>query len=75
MSIVRFLRPRVFEPEAIAAMSAAFDAARNELHDTGQPELVLEVMAQRIIALAGAGELNPERLREAALAGLAGKRE
>jgi len=33
-------------------MSEAFDAACKELDDTGQPKVVLEVMAERIIAAA-----------------------
>ena len=74
MSIVPFIKHGVFEPQAIAAMSEAFDAACKELHDSGQPEIVREVIAKRIIQLATTGELNPFRLREAALVGLAGTR-
>lgn len=70
MSMRSFMKPGVFEPEAIAAMSEAFDAACKALNDTGQPELVLEVIAQRIIAAASMGERDPVRLREAALLGL-----
>lgn len=69
MSIVRFIKPSVFECEATEIMSAAFDAACKELHDTGQPDLVLEV-ARRIIELARTSELDLVRLREAALVGL-----
>jgi hypothetical protein len=36
-------------------MSEAFDAACEELHDTGQPEIVLEVIAERIITVAKTG--------------------
>jgi len=75
MSIVPFIRHGVFDPEAIAVMSEAFDAACKELHDSGQPEIVREVIAERIIELAATGELNPARLREAALVGLAGPRD
>ena len=71
MSIVLYInRGGVFEPEATAAISEAFDAACKELHDTGQPEVVREVLAERIIKLAKSGELDPVRLREAALVGL-----
>jgi hypothetical protein len=52
MSIRSFVKPGEFEPEAIAVMSEAFDAACKELDDTGQPKVVLEVMAERIIAAA-----------------------
>jgi len=76
MSIVPFIKHGygVFDPQAIAIMSEAFDAVCKELHDSGQPELVREVIAERIIELAATGELNPARLREAALVGLAGTR-
>ena len=67
MSIRSFVKPGEFEPEAIAVMSEAFDAACKALNDTGQPESVLEVMAERIIAAARLGERDPVRLRKAAL--------
>ena len=63
--------PGTFQPEVIAAMNEAFDAACKELQDSGQPELVLDVIAERIIAAASAGERDPVRLREAALPWLA----
>jgi hypothetical protein len=62
-----------FEPEAIVAMSKAYEASLKELHDTGQPELVLEIIAERIISAAGTGERDPVRLRKAALPWLAGE--
>jgi hypothetical protein len=55
MCIVRFIEPEIFNPEAIAVMSEAFDRACKELHDVGQPEVVLEVIAERIIDLARTG--------------------
>ena len=48
-------------------MSEAFEAALKELDDTGQPKLVLEIIAERIIAAARIGERDPVRLRAAAL--------
>ncbi len=56
----------VFEPEATAAMGQAFDAACNGLHDAGKAELC-ELIAKRIVAAAGEGELDPGRLRAAGL--------
>jgi hypothetical protein len=61
------IEPGVFNPEAIAAMGEAFDAALKDLQDTGQPDVVLEIIAQRIVAAATLGERDPLRLREAAL--------
>jgi hypothetical protein len=62
-----------FEPETIAAMSEAFEAACKELDDAGQPQIAPDVIATRIIAAVRTGERDPVRLRAAALAGLAGK--
>ena len=59
-----------FEPEATAAMGEAFEAACKELHDIGERELVRKLIAKRIIAAASKGELDPVRLRAAALNGL-----
>ena len=62
-----FVQPGAFEPEAVAAMSEAFEAACNELNE-GQPKVAPEVIATRIIASARRGERDPRRLRAAALA-------
>jgi hypothetical protein len=51
----------VFGPEATAAMGEAFDAACKELHEVGQLQMVRKVIAQRIIAAARGGELDPVR--------------
>lgn len=46
------------------------DEACKELHDTGQPAIVYEVIAKRIIDAAKNGECDPVRLRNAGLAEL-----
>jgi hypothetical protein len=74
MPIRPFIQSGVFEPETVAAMSEAFEAACKELEDTGQPQIARDVIAGRIIAAARIGERDPVRLREAALVGLAGKK-
>jgi hypothetical protein len=67
MPIRTFIQPGAFDPEAIAAMGEAFDAACNELQNTDQPEVTREVIAGRIIAAARLGERDTARLLEAAL--------
>ncbi len=62
-----FIQPGAFEPEAIAAMTEAFEAACEKLGDAGQLEVTREVIAGRIIAAARFGERDPARLLEAAL--------
>jgi hypothetical protein len=67
MPIRSFIQPGAFDPEEIAVISEAFEAACKELGNIGQPDVVREVIAQRIIQAARLGERNPDRLREAAL--------
>jgi hypothetical protein len=72
-SILPFIRNSVdFDDEATRIMGEAFDAACKDLHDTGQPIIVKEVIAQRIIKAATKGERDPVRLRNAALAAFRG---
>jgi hypothetical protein len=67
MPIRPFIQPGAFDPEAIAAMTEAFDAACEKLGDIHQPEVAREVIAGRIIAAARHDERDPARLLEAAL--------
>jgi hypothetical protein len=62
-----FLPAGVFEPEAVAAMSEAFEAACEVLQDTGEPEAWREIIAKRIVEAATVGERDPVRLLAAAL--------
>jgi hypothetical protein len=59
-----------FGPEAIATMSEAYDKACRSMHDWGQPVIIGEVIARRILKLAEAGERDPDRLCERALKSL-----
>jgi hypothetical protein len=70
MPINPFREQGAFEPEATAAMGEAFDSACKELCEVGQLEMVRKLVAQRIIAAARKGELDPVRLRAAVLSGL-----
>jgi hypothetical protein len=67
MPIDPCLERGVFEPEATTAMGQAFEAACNHLRDAGKAELMRKLIAKRIIAAASSGELDPVRLRAAAL--------
>jgi hypothetical protein len=57
----------VFEPEAVALMSEAFDAACGQLPSSGQSDDVRELIALLIIAAALRGVIDPLRLQEIAL--------
>ena len=75
MPIRTLAQPGAFDPEAIAAMTEAFDVACEKLRDTDQPEVAREVIAGRIVAAARLGERDPARLLEAALATPQGRRD
>ena len=60
----------VFDDRITEIMGEAFDSACKELHDTGQPPIVYEVIARRIIDGVRAGERDPVRLRNVGLAAL-----
>jgi hypothetical protein len=51
-------------------MGEAYDKARKALHDKGQPPVVQEIIAKRIIAIAAKGERNPDELARRALQAL-----
>jgi len=69
--ILQFIRPeKVFDSETTAVLAAAYERAISGLRARGQPEVMREIVAKRIIALAARGERDPERLYAAALAGL-----
>jgi hypothetical protein len=67
MPIRSFIQPGAFDPEVTAVMCEAYEAALKEVQDTGQPRVVPEVIASRIVAAARLGERDPVRLRESAL--------
>ena len=71
----RLIMLGAFDPEAVAVMSEAFEAALKELRDAGRHSVIPEGIARRIIAAAKFGERDPVRLREAALGGPASKRD
>jgi hypothetical protein len=58
-----------FEPEVIALMGEALEAACKKLDETDRPIETREIIARRIISAARFGERDPVRLRTAALAG------
>ena len=70
-----YFRTAAFDPDMTLIMGEAFDRACRDLHDVGQPDLVKEVIASRIIDAARDGERDPARLCRLALNSLGVKRE
>ena len=65
--IVSFFQNASFDPAETAILGQAYQLACRSLHDTGQPEIVKEIIAKRIIKLAKQGERDPQRLCVGAL--------
>ena len=75
-TVLQFIRNKSdFDDEATRLMGEAMDAACEGLRDTGQPALVREIIAKRIIEATKKGERDPARLRAAGLAALGYDRE
>lgn len=72
-TIVELFKETAFDPETVKTLGDAFEKARKALHDTGQPAIVNEIIARRIIALAEKGERDPDRLCAGALQALGTK--
>ena len=75
MSIIPFLRDNSFDPEEVAILGAAFDAACCALQKSGSPlagdakaVTTRERLAKRIIEMGQKGMRNHQRLVEDALA-------
>jgi hypothetical protein len=62
-------RPAVFEPEAVMAMSQAYDLALASFVSP-PPKAVIDVIAARIIQLARKGERNPQVLCQISLSAI-----
>ena len=69
-TVVPFFRDSAFDPETTLVMGKAFDRACVALKDYGQPDLIKEIIAKRIVEVAQPGERDPDRLRERALQAL-----
>ena len=69
--VVDLFQDVAFDPETVAVLCDAYARARKSLHDSGQPQIVNEVIATGIIALAKQGERDPDKLAEGALKALA----
>jgi hypothetical protein len=72
MPITPYLESRHFDAEAKRVMGVAFELARWALRPPGRDDAITEVVAEKIIELAKAGERNPDLLCENALDHLRG---
>jgi len=68
MPISQYLNGERFDPETLRIMGLAFEVARAALHIQGRRDAADKLIAEQIIELAKAGERDPDRLSEYALA-------
>ena len=62
-----------FNQAEVVILLDAYVRACRSLHDTGQPDIVTDVIAERLITLARAGQWDPQKLSERALGALSGR--
>jgi hypothetical protein len=70
MPIGPYLEGQSFDPETRRIMGVAFELTRAALRFSNQDDLAPEIIAKNIIEFAKAGEHDPERLCDQALASL-----
>ena len=74
MPLTPFLTENTFEPESIKAMSAAFEAVCEALRLTPRSDPITEIVARKVVEVAGTGERDPDRIRDLVLLALEGTR-
>jgi hypothetical protein len=67
MPITRYLKEAVFDPKAIESMSTAFEAVCKSLQLVTRDDRITEIIARKVIEVAGTGERDPDRIQELVL--------
>jgi hypothetical protein len=67
MPLTPYLKEAVFDPKAIEAMSAAFEAVCKSLQLVNRDDPIIQIVARTIIDIARTGEHDPQRIHDLAL--------
>jgi hypothetical protein len=70
MPLTPFLKEATFDPEAVKAMSAAFEAVCQSLQLVNRSDALTEIVARKVIEVAGTGERDAVRIRDLVLLAL-----
>jgi hypothetical protein len=70
MPLTPYLTGATFDPQAIEAMTAAFEAVCRSLQLLARSDPLTEIVARKVIEVGGTGERDPERIRELVLLAL-----
>ena len=61
-TIIQFVEGQPFNPDVVRIMGEAYDIACKALHDSGQPTIVREVIAKRVIDITRTGEFDTKEI-------------
>lgn len=67
MAIYRLIADGNFDPEAVKAMTVAYESALSELGLANRHDPVTECLAKSILTIASTGERSPDKIKERAL--------
>jgi hypothetical protein len=67
MSLAPYLGKGAFDPTAIAAMETAYNDVLEKLRLARRDDPVTQMVARKVIEIAGTGERDPARIRDLAL--------
>jgi hypothetical protein len=70
VSLARYMQEGVFDPPAIEAMTTAHLAVCESLRLASRTDPVREIVARKVIEVAGTGERDPARIRDLTLLAL-----
>jgi hypothetical protein len=72
MPIYRLLERQAFQPETAAVLGDVFEGVLKEFGLVSRQDPITELIAETLIELANAGELDPLRLKQLTLEALRG---
>jgi hypothetical protein len=70
MPLTPYLKEGVFDPKAIEAMNAAFEALCKSLRLSLRDDPITQIVARKVVEIAGAGEDDPQRMHDLVLLAL-----
>ena len=70
MPLTPYLKKAVFDPKEIEALSAAFEAVCESLQLLNRSDPITEIVARKVIEVAGTGKRDPDRIRDLVLLAL-----
>ena len=73
MPLSPYLEKHSFDPDALQAMTRAFDKACQQLQLKDRTDRLCELVARKIIEVAATGERDPDRLCAKVLSDLTGQ--